>query len=357
MKLNNKIYIPCLLPYPNNTVPGQRFRWEQWESLLKKKNIFLKKIFFSDNLFINLKNKRNIFIIIYYFYLYIKFLTLVFLNCKNSTFIIFRNCTIGGPPIIEIFLKIIGKKIIFDFDDAIQYGSENTNSWFFSNLIRCDWKINIIIKISNLVIAGNKNLKKFAIKFNNNVKIIPTTIDIKKYKFVKKKNQKNLTIGWSGSLSTSKYIENFLPILIKIQKKKKFKILIIGSKLNINSSDIKCLEWSSKNELKYLNQIDIGLMPLPNNKWTKGKCGLKILQYLSVGIPSIVSNVGINSEIIINGKNGYLINNKSEWEFYLKKFLKNPKIISKMGFNCRKIVEKNFSNFAIIDKLSTILRI
>ena len=156
----------------------------------QKKNIFLKKIFFSDNFFINLKNKRNIFVIIYYIFLYIKFLIVILFNCKNSTFIIFRNCTIGGPPIVEILLKLIGKKIIFDFDDAIQYGSENNNSWIFSNLIRCDWKIKIIIKISNIVIAGNKNLKKFASKLNDNVKIIPTTIDIKKYKFVKKKFKK-----------------------------------------------------------------------------------------------------------------------------------------------------------------------
>ncbi len=127
--------------------------------------------------------------------------------------------------------------------------------------------------------------------------------------------------------------------------------------MNINNKEIKCLDWSSKNELKYLNKIDIGLMPLPNNQWTKGKCGLKIIQYLSVGIPSVVSNVGINSEIIINGKNGYLVNNKSEWKIYIKKFLKNPKIVSKMGLNGRKIVEKNFSDFAIINKLSKILRI
>ncbi len=356
MKSNNIIFIPCLLPYPIDTVPGQRFRWEQWENLLKKKNIFLKKIFFSDHFFINLKNKRNIFVIFYYFYLYLRFLLLIILNCKNRRFIIFRNCTIGGPPIIEIFLKIIGKKLVFDFDDAIQHGSENNNNWFFSNLVRCDWKIKIIIKISNLVIAGNKNLKKFANKYNKNVKIIPTTIDINKYKFVKKNPKKLLTIGWSGSLSTSKYIENFLPTLIKIQKKKNFKILIVGSKLNIKNNDINCLEWSSKNEIKYLNQIDVGLMPLPNNLWTRGKCGLKILQYLSVGIPSVVSNVGINSEIIFNGKNGYLVNHKSQWETYLKKFLNNPKSITKMGYYGREVVKKNFSDFAIIKDLASILR-
>ena len=206
------------------------------------------------------------------------------------------------------------------------------------------------------MIAGNKNLKKFAKKFNKNVQIIPTTIDIKKYKFKTKKNQKYLTVGWSGSLSTSKYIENFLPKLIKIQKKKKFNILIIGSKLKIKKKDINCVEWSSKNEIKYLNKIDLGLMPLPNNLWTKGKCGLKILQYLAVGIPSIVSNVGINSEIIKNGSNGYLIKNENEWEINSKKFLNNPKLIYKMRLNGRKIVEKYYSNFSIISQLSSILR-
>lgn len=357
MKKKNKIYVPCLLPYPYNTVPGQRFRWEQWEEILKKENIFLKKIFFSDDFFINLKNKKNIILIFYYFYLYLKFILKVCLNFNNSTFVIFRNCTLGGPPIIEIILKIFGKKIIFDFDDAIQFGSENNNNWFFSNFIRCDWKIKKIIKLSNLVVVGNKNLKKFAFKFNKNVKIIPTTIDINKYKYVKKKYKKNLTIGWSGSASTSKYIENFLPELIKIQKKNKFKIIIIGSKLNLNNKNINCLKWSFKNEIKYLSKIDIGLMPLPNNHWTKGKCGLKILQYLSIGIPSLVSNVGINSEIIHNEKNGYLINNKKEWEIYLLKLLNNPKLIPKMGLYGRKTVEKFYSNFSIINKLSSILRI
>ena len=113
-------------------------------SYFKKKNIFLKKIFFSDNFFINLKNKKNLLFLFYYFFLYLKFILKILLNLRHDTFIIFRNCTLGGPPIIEIILKILGKKIIFDFDDAIQYGSENNNNWIFSNLVRCDWKIKVI---------------------------------------------------------------------------------------------------------------------------------------------------------------------------------------------------------------------
>ena len=357
MNLKKKIYIPCLLPYPFDTVPGQRFRWEQWEDLLKKKNIFLIKLYFSDNFFIKLKNEKSIFIIIYYIYLYLRFFLIILLNCKYDTFIIFRNCTIVGPPLLEFFLKSIRKKIIFDFDDAIHYGSENYNNWFFSNFIRCDWKIKLIIKYSNFVIAGNEELKKFAQKFNRNVKIIPTTIDIKKYKLKNKKNNKSLVVGWSGSASTSKYIEKFLPILLKLQRKKKFKILIIGSRLNINDSNINCLSWSAKNEIKYLQKIDIGLMPLPNNVWTRGKCGLKILQYLSIGIPSIVSNVGINSKIITNGKNGYLVNNNKEWEIYIKKLITNKRLIYTMGINGRRTVSKFFSNISIINLLSSSLRI
>ena len=354
---NKKIYIPCLLPYPFDTVPGQRFRWEQWENLLRKKNIFLVKIFFSDNLFISLKNKKNIFFIIYYFFLSLRFFLIVILNCKYNTFIIFRNCTIAGLPLIEFFLKIIGKKIIFDFDDAIYSGTENYNNWFFSNLIKCDWKIKLIMKYSNLVIAGNEELKKFAKKFNKKVIIVPTTIDIKKYKLKNKKNNKNIVVGWSGSASTSKYIERFLPILLKIQKKYKFKILIIGSKLNINNERINCVSWSAKNEIKHLKKIDIGLMPLPNNVWTRGKCGLKVLQYLSIGIPSIVSNVGINSKIIINGKNGYLVKNNKEWEIYLKKLITNKRLIYTMGVHGRKTVSQFFSNISIINLLSSSLRL
>ena len=357
MLTNKKICIPCILPYPYDTVPGQRFRWEQWQVSLKKKNIFLKKIFFSDYFFINLKNKKSLLLLFYYFFLYLKFIFKILLNFRHDTFIIFRNCTLGGPPIIEIILKILGKKIIFDFDDAIQYGSEINNNWFFSNFVRCDWKIKTIIKLSNLVIVGNANLKNFVLKLNKNVEIVPTTIDISKYKFVKKKNKKNLTIGWSGSASTSKYIELFLPHLLKIQKIKKFNIIIIGSKINTRNKNITFLKWSSKNEIKYLSKIDIGLMPLPNNVWTRGKCGLKILQYLSIGIPSVVSNVGINSKIIQHGNNGYLINNNKEWEIYLIKMLDNPKLVLRMGLNGRKLVEKFFSNYSIVDKLSKILRV
>lgn len=358
MNFKKKIYIPCLLPYPYDTVPGQRFRWEQWEKLLKKKNIFLIKIFFSDHNFINLKNSKNFFIIFYYFYLLIRFFFIILKNIQHKKFIIFRNCTIAGPPFIELFLKCMGKKIIFDFDDAIHLGSENYNNWFFSNIIKCNWKIKFIIKLSSLVIAGNNELKKYALKLNRNVKIIPTTIDIKKYKLNKKKKnyKKNkIVVGWSGSASTSKYIEKFLPTLTKLQKKNNFKIIIIGSKLNINNSKIKCLAWSSKNEIKYLNKIDIGLMPLPNNVWTRGKCGLKILQYLSIGIPSIVSDVGMNSEIILNEKNGYLIKKNKEWEFCIKKLVNNKKLVKKMGINGRRVVEKYFSDTSVINNLSSIL--
>ncbi len=127
--------------------------------------------------------------------------------------------------------------------------------------------------------------------------------------------------------------------------------------MNLNNSKIKCLKWSSKTEISFLNKIDIGLMPLPNNVWTRDKCGLKILQYLSVGIPSIVSDVGINSEIIFNGKNGYLIQKNKEWTFYLKKLINSKKLIKKMGIYGRKVVEKNFSDQSVINKLSSILRI
>jgi len=347
--INKKIFV-CLLPYPEKTAPGQRFRWEQWDKKLKKNNIFLKKIYLTDNFFFKLIKSNNFFFIFYFIYLYFLFFIKIILNLKYHNFIIFRNCTIVGPPIIEIFLKILKKNIIFDFDDAIYLGSENND--FLKSIVRCDWKIKILIKISDLVIVGNNYLKKYAKKYNSNVHVIPTTIEIKP---INKKFNRILTVGWSGSPSTFFYIKKYFNLLKNLQKKYKFKILIIGSNHKEYKNNILFVPWNLKTEKFFLQKIDIGLMPLTNSKWSKGKCGLKILQYFSLGIPSIASPIGVNSEIIQNGKNGYLANNFKEWKLCLIKLLKNKKNLKKFSNNAFKKVKKNYSLNSVIPKLEKIL--
>lgn len=357
MNTKKKIQIVCFLPYPKDSVPGQRFRWEQWDNELKKKKIILKILYFTD---LNFNKFRSNFLlsIIYFFYLYLIFFLKVLKNLKYKNFVIFRNSTLIGPPFVEFFLWLLGKNLIFDFDDAIYLGSENNENWFIKKFIRCDWKFKFIMKISSFVICGNQILMNYAKRYNQKSFVVPTSINLNKYKINKTKKflrNRPLTIGWSGSLSTSKYIENFLPKLLKLQKKFFFKILLIGSKFNFNNQYIKCIPWDLNTEVKDIAKLDIGLMPLPNNLWTRGKCALKIIQYLSLGIPAIVSNVGINPLIIKNNFNGHIIKGKS-WILFLKKIIFNRNFFYKIKKNCRLVVAKQYSSKIVCNILSDIFR-
>lgn len=354
MSIIDKTEILCFLPYPKDSVPGQRFRWEQWEEKLKKKKIELKIIYFSDLDLFKIKSKSLMFI--KYLYLYFKLFLKVFKNLRYKNVLFFRNFTIIGPPIIEILFWSIGKNIIFDFDDAVYLGSEKKESWFIKFFFRCDWKINFILKISNLVICGNKILYSYAKKYNQKCFIIPTSVDLSKYKISKKKNflkKRQFTVGWSGSKSTAKYIKVFLPELLRLQKKLFFKVLIIGSGLNINNNYIHCIPWNPKTEVKDLLKLDVGLMPLPDSPWTRGKCGLKIIQYLSLGIPSIASDVGINSLILKNNFNGFLVKKKDKWIYFLRRIILDRKFYTKIKKNCRKSVS-NYSSEVVCNNLNNI---
>jgi glycosyltransferase involved in cell wall biosynthesis len=197
------------------------------------------------------------------------------------------------------------------------------------------------------VIAGNSFLANYAKQFNKNTIIIPTTIDgdfhIPKPEL---RNKEKIVIGWSGSISTIKHFEMAIPALKQVQNKypNKIEIHVIGQgsyshpEINVISKN-----WSSKTEVDDLNCFDIGIMPLPNDEWVKGKCGLKGLSYMACGVATIMSNVGVNSDIIKHGKNGFLAASQQEWASYLCQLIENPDLRHELGQEGRNTVVKNYS--------------
>tara|TARA_B100001093_G_scaffold376453_1_gene361605 strand:- start:3123 stop:4520 length:1398 start_codon:yes stop_codon:yes gene_type:complete len=161
-----------------------------------------------------------------------------------------------------------------------------------------------------------------------------------------KKNNNTIRVGWIGTPTTYKaYLEQNLPMLKKFAAKEGFKILVMGAK-NINKQlhpSIEFLEWSEENEVTFIQSLDIGIMPLDDSPWARGKCGYKIVQYLACGIPVIASPVGVNRDIIINGVNGYLSNTSEEWSKALKILVKDTNLRQRLGFEGRKLVEKKYS--------------
>ncbi len=201
--------------------------------------------------------------------------------------------------------------------------------------------------MSDLVIAGNQYLADYAKHHNDHVVIIPTTIDTDEYVNPNKtKTHDTICIGWSGSITTIKHFEYALPFL-KILKKKygeKISIQVIGDDSYSNPElGIKGSAWNKKSEIQELSSFDIGIMPLPDDEWAKGKCGLKGLQYMALEIPMIMSPVGVNSEIISDGMNGFLANNETEWVDKISKLIEDIELRKKIGMEARRTVVEKFS--------------
>ena len=144
------------------------------------------------------------------------------------------------------------------------------------------------------------------------------------------------TIGWIGSPGTSKYLMLIEDVLKELSIDKDFRINLIGAhKININGVNINYIKWDENTEVEEISKFDVGIMPLPDNPWERGKCGFKLIQYSSCNIPVIGSSIGVNKDIIINGVNGFQANSTDEWIKYIRLFKQDKKLSLKMGYNGR----------------------
>ncbi|MEQ6167670.1 glycosyltransferase family 4 protein [Ekhidna sp. MALMAid0563] len=263
---------------------------------------------------------------------------------------IYRDAFFFGT-FFEKWLTRKNVKIIYDFDDAIWLMDENPNQGIFNKLKNPE-KTGKICSIADRVIVGNKYLKGYASQFNDDIQIIPSTIDLEKYQAEKVHSEK-VCIGWTGSFSTIKHFETVLPALEKINEvyEQKVYFKVIGDPTyEFQPLGITGIKWNSETEAEDLAELDIGLMPLPDNEWTKGKCAMKGLQYMALEIATIMSPVGVNSDIIQDGENGFLASSTDEWVERLSLLIEDADLRKRIGKAGKKTVEKDFSMEANKDK-------
>jgi len=258
---------------------------------------------------------------------------------------IYRDAFFFGT-FFEKKLKKRNVPIIHDFDDAIWLMDKNESQGIF-NRLKNPSKTKTICLLAEKVVVGNQYLARYAREFNQNVSIIPSTIDFSKYEKLEQ-NLKNgrVCIGWTGSFSTIKHFETIIPALKKIKEKYQDKVYfkLIGDPTYTNETlEIKGNPWNSNTEAKDLSELDIGLMPLPNNEWTQGKCGMKGLQYMALEISTIMSPVGVNTDIIQDSENGFLASTEEEWVEKLSILIESQELRQKMGTEGRKTVEERYS--------------
>lgn len=248
--------------------------------------------------------------------------------------------------LFEHFARFLKKPIIYDLDDAIFMKKEGSVS-FLRKLFKSHKKIARLTGLSSHVIVCNGYLKNFSSQFLDPKKItvIPTCIDTDLYKKRGEASPQKPTIGWIGSHTTFPYLEEILDIFPILAEKYDFKLKIVGAskKIVLPRVDLAQSEWKLDNEIKEFQSLDIGVYPLPDNEWVKGKTGFKPIQYMAVHAVCVASDVGVNSEIIQNGRNGFLVKRKEEWIEKLSLLLSSEEFRNRIAEEARKTVEQFYS--------------
>lgn len=261
------------------------------------------------------------------------------------------------PAWAEMWLRRKKINYIVDYDDAIFHNYDKSSNAIVRFLLGN--KIPRVMRNSSLVIAGNQYLAEKAKRSGaKRVEKIPTVVDLERYQMKERFSSQNepLVIGWIGTFSTFKYVKSLLPVFEKLAEKIPLKLHIIGAKEDLDTFlEIKFIDWEEHLEASSIRTFDVGIMPLKDSPWEKGKCGYKLIQYMASGIPVIASPVGVNSEIVENNINGYLAKTVQDWEDKILYLHENRNLLQLLGAAGRKKVEETYSLQVTSNKLLQIV--
>ncbi|MEI6949497.1 glycosyltransferase [Paraflavisolibacter sp. H34] len=346
-----------ILPYPLKQAPSQRFRVEAFFSLLQQHRIPYDTHEFLDQdawdiLYKGGSSLQKGLAVVKGFLK--RFRKVLFDSRQYDLVFVHREASPLGPPVFEWLLaRVLRKKVIFDFDDAIWIPNV-TESNKLARSVKCFWKVAYICKWSHKVSAGNRFLAGWSERYNNRVVVNPTCVDVEtRFNRLREAPASGkVVIGWTGSHSTLKYLDIIYPVLQRLEKEFDFEFLVICNQPPaFELKSLKFMKWQESTEIDDLIKMDIGVMPLIADAWSEGKCGFKLIQYLSLGIASVASPVGVNRDIVQQGQTGFLCSSEQEWYEALKTLLENPGLRRAMGKAGREkivgeySVQSNAANF------------
>lgn len=344
------IKVAILCPYPTGKAPSQRFRFEQYLGFLQSHDIHVKVFPFLTikGWEVYYQTNHTFYKIIHILYGLFKRWLLLFRVPSFDYIFIHREAAPFGPPVFEwIIAKILRKKIIYDLDDAIwlpNYSKQHQNI----HRIKAYWKVNFILRWSEAISAGNQYIANYAKQFNDKVIVVPTTIDLMYHHgILKKAVTAPFVIGWTGTHTTVCYLKPLIPILEQLSNIMPFEFHVISNEVpDFTLPNLVFIPWNKESEIRDILNFDLGLMPLTDDEWSKGKCGFKALQYMSLKIPTIASNVGTNAEIIEHARNGFLVDDIEDWIQWLQLLMEDVNLRKDIGEQGKLTVQERYSIIA-----------
>ncbi len=351
--------VALLLPYELGIAPSQRYRWEQWLRHLESAGLEIEIICCSTKTVgAARRGGRGLAAFALMAPRYPVWLVQALrTGLRADLVVIHRNAALSGPPLAEVLLSLMGKRLVYELDDAV-YLPPDSGDNFWRRLLRCDWRAGAIGRRAVMIGAGNPTLAKHMAQYCASMVIWPSTVDTEHYRVPDRDGDPPPVIGWTGSRSTQQYLEPLLPQLAALRHEAPFEMLLIGAEIDLAAHGIsgRCVPWSAETEVAATGLIDIGLMPLPDTPWARGKCALKAIQYQALGAPAVVSDVGVNREVVIDGETGFVVAPGGDWSAPLRRLLEDPGLRRRMGAAGRARVEAHYSAQAVGPRVAADLR-
>ena len=347
----------ALVPYPLERVGGQRYRIEQWQPLLAAADIELTySPFLSrrglDDLYGSASFARRA---IHLAAGYARRLRQSLDPGPFDVVYLYREAALLGGAWLE---PLLAKRLpfILDFDDAIFLHPPVSINNRGAERLKWPGKTADLCRLARHVVAGNGFLASYARRFTEFVTVIPSTIDTDRYHAAPRPENARPVVGWTGSPTTACYLALAAPALQRLRREIDFELRVIGADFQLPGVDTTVLAWNADTEAADLRPLDVGLMPLDDDDWCRGKCGLKALQYMALGIPPVVSPVGFNTEIVVDGINGLFARTQDEWVDRVLLLLRDPELRARLGAAARRTVEQQFSARVQAPRMADVLR-
>ncbi|WP_288365944.1 glycosyltransferase family 4 protein [uncultured Marinobacter sp.] len=263
------------------------------------------------------------------------------------------------PAFAERLLKLLGKPYVVDYDDAVFHNYDCSGSPLVRALL--GKKIDAVMRNAACVVAGNKYLAARARRAGSyRIELVPTVVDSERYQVGRRVQSKNPVIGWIGSPSTQRYVVDIRVALKNVCDQTGARLLLVGATESVREQlpgvPVDVVRWTEDSEADLVSQMDVGIMPLEDGPWEKGKCGYKLIQYMACGVPVVASPVGVNFEIVNENHCGQLAESLSEWTGDLLRILNSRPLQSEFGMAGRKAVEQKYSLQVQAPVLAGILR-
>lgn len=251
------------------------------------------------------------------------------------------------PGLAERALTILGVPIVYDIDDAIFHIYDQHRSSLVRRLL--GGKLVPLLRNASVCLCGNEYLRAYTSQWCSNSIIVPTVVDTDVYQPLRDARpdvsiRTTPVVGWIGSPSTWRYVEQLLPILLPVLARHGVTLRVVGAGPRARGiAGIEAIDWSREQEVADIQAMDIGIMPLADEPWARGKCGYKLIQYMACGLPVVASPVGVNRDIVDDRANGFLVADENAWVDALERLIRDPALRCKFGTNGAKLVERRYS--------------